>query len=179
MLTINKRFYILAGLAALLFVSAAFAQYGDSAAAKKEEAMPMGDDHRSAVSKVAEELNKLAAKDKGVGEELKAVAKEESESKEKVAEAIKKVESRNYWKTLLLGTDYKNLGALRSEMVTTQNHLDRLMKALERTADPAVKAKLEEQKTALEDSKAKVEAFIKANESKFSFLGWVVRLFRK
>ena len=61
----------------------------------------------------------IAEKDSKIGEEVKAVAKEQNESKEKIMDAMEKVESRGKFKTLLFGTDYKNIGKLRSEIATT------------------------------------------------------------
>ncbi len=90
-----------------------------------------------------------------------------------------RVENRSGFKVFFIGTDYKNLGELRSEMVTTQNHLDRLNKAMERASSTTVKEDLEAQIKELEIIKNKADGFIKANENKFSLFGWLVRLFSK
>ena len=79
--------------------------------------------------------------------------------------------------TDLAGKD-KNIGALRSEVVTTQNSIDRLTKAKERAIDDSVKADLDTQIKALEETNTNALNFIKTNESKFSVFGWFVRLFQ-
>jgi len=133
--------------------------------------------HRSTISNLANELNEVADRDGGIGKELREVAKEQNNSKEKTAKAMEKVEDRGGLKTFFIGTDYKNLGDLRSAMVTTENHISRLMKAKERAADADVATDLGEQIVALQAEKNKIESFIKDNESKFSLFGWFVRLF--
>ncbi len=139
----------------------------------------MGEMHRSVVSKAVESLLKTAAKDGGIGAEVKAIATEQQDSSARAADAMKAVEARGKWKTLFLGSDYKNLGALRSELVTTQNHIDRLMKAKERTASTSVKAELDAEIAALQKSKEAAEKFVKDHESSISLFGWFVRIFNK
>lgn len=137
----------------------------------------MGEEHRSAVADVVLKLKEVADKDKKIGEEVKKVAEEQSESAEKAMEAIKEIEKRSGWKIFFIGTDYKNLGGLRSEMVTTDNNIDRLTKALEKATDPAIKAKLDLEIKSLQAEKLKVDTFIDDNEGKFSLFGWLVKLF--
>ncbi|OGY43500.1 MAG: hypothetical protein A3J62_04165 [Candidatus Buchananbacteria bacterium RIFCSPHIGHO2_02_FULL_38_8] len=136
-------------------------------------------EHRSRVAEVVQQLTAVANQDENIGEEVSQVAQAENEAREKVATIIEKIETRGKFKTFLLGTDYKNIGALRSELVTTANHIERLSKALERTIDEEVKAELNAQITALEEAKTKVESFIQTNESKFSLLGWLVKFFNR
>lgn len=138
--------------------------------------MSMENMHRSTVAKVANELNKVADRVGGIGQELREVAKEQNDMKEKVAEAIEEVENRSWLKTFFIGTDYKNLGDLRSSLVTTDNHIARLERAKERTGS-AIDADIDEQIAALKNEKAVIESFIKEHEDRFSLFGWFVRLF--
>lgn len=142
-----------------------------------DEKNKMGEEHRSAVADVVLKLKEVADKDKKIGEEVKKVAEEQNESAKKATEAIKEIEKRSGWKVFFVGTDYKNLGGLRSEMVTTENNIDRLTKALEKATDPAVKAQLDLEIKALQAEKLKVDTFIDDNEGKFSLFGWLVKLF--
>jgi hypothetical protein len=107
---------------------------------------------------------------------VKAVAKEEKDSVEGVSAKMEQVEKRNGFKTFLIGSDYKNLGALRSELVTTQNHIDRLTKSLERATSTENKVDLEKQIAELEGIRTKAEAFVKDQEGKFSLFGWLVKM---
>lgn len=165
---------ILSGVALALLSLA----IGQVALAQSDKSIGRSDDHRSAISTVVEELKALAAKDTNLGTELSEIAKEQDKSKTKVTEAMEKVESRSAFKTFLLGTDYKSVGAVRSEMVTTDNHIARLEKAVAKATDPAIIASLNEQLDALRVEKAKVEAFLTENESKFSLFGWFVKWFQ-
>src|SRR3989338_6029096 len=128
---------------------------GLSAFVHGDEILGRSGEHRSAISNLARELNKIADRDGGIGKELREVAKEQNNLKEEVSNAIDEVEGRGGLKIFFLGTDYKNLGIVRSAMVTTDNHIDRLIKAKERAANPAIAEDLDEQIVALQAEKTK------------------------
>ncbi len=138
-----------------------------------------GQEHWSSVAKVVQELRKVAGQDSNIGQEVRKVAQEQEDSAKQVEEAMDKVVEVGKFRTLFLGTDYKNLGVLRSELVKTQNMIDRLTKAMERTMDANIKTDLQKQIDALKTTLAKAETFAKDHESQFSFLGWFIKLFVK
>lgn len=138
-----------------------------------------GQEHRSDVANVVQELRKVAGQDSNIGQEVSKVAKEQEDSSKEDEAAMDKVNNVGKFRTVFLGTDYKNLGVLRSNLVKTQNAIDRLTKSMERATDANVRAELQKQIDALRAVKAKVEAFIKDHESQFSFLGWFIKLFVK
>jgi len=139
----------------------------------------MSEQHRNNVLKVVEELEKIGKKEKSVENEMKSIAQEEKDAVDEVSAKMERVEKRSSFKTFLIGSDYKNLGALRSELVKTENHIDRLVKSLDRTTSSAIKAELSTQISELQVIKTKAETFIKEQESKFSLFGWMVKMFTK
>lgn len=147
------------------------------------KAAGMSEQHRASTTRVVQELNRVAEKAAAAKDEVKSVAKDEDEISKRVSEKIKAAESRNSFMTFLVGAGYKNLGALRSELVTTQNHIERLTKALDRVATTSTgtstRAELETQINELKNILAKAESFVKAQEGKFSLFGWMVRMFNK
>lgn len=140
-----------------------------------------GDEHRSRVSEVVRGLKEAADKDKDqdIKDDLDEVADEEASSSERAADAMHGLENENSFKKFIFGPDFKSLGALRSTVVATENHIDRLTKAEERITDPAAKATLDAQIEALKDIASGTQAFIDSHESAFSLLGWFMKLFSK
>ena len=143
----------------------------------------MGEQHRASTTRVVQELNKVAAKAAAVRDEVKSVADEEDTVSKSASEKIKAAESRNGFMTFLIGAGYKNLGALRSELMTTQNRIERLTKALDRVATTSTgtstRAELETQISELKTILARAETFVKNQQGKFSLFGWMVRMFNK
>jgi hypothetical protein len=137
-----------------------------------------GDSHRSAVATFVQNLLDVANRDKsGIGDQVRAIANAQNDSKEDVASEIEKVQNRNGFKTFLIGTDYKSMGQLRSEMVTTENQIKQLTVLLDKTTDAMDKAVIQAQIQVLTQEQQKINDFIKTNESKFSLFGWLVKLF--
>ena len=173
--------YVFSVLFMFVLVSATNVYADEASSTEKLEkaTSSMGEQHRNRVSEIVQELNKVADKDNKIGDEVKVVAQEEKDISEKVKEKMDKVEKRGGFKTFLIGSDYKNLGALRSDLVTTKNHIERLNKALERANSSTTQTELEAQIKDLTDTQTKAEAFAKSMEGKFSLFGWLLRMFNK
>ncbi len=125
--------------------------------------------------KIVSELHNLAARARVIGDDIDKVAKEQAGVDNEDSDLQHTVASRSTWKTFFIGTDYKNLGQLRNNLVTTQNRIAHLTELLTRISDPALKQALETQIKALQDQAAKTDRFITDNQGKFSFLGWFFR----
>ena len=91
------------------------------ASEKKETSEKGGDLHRSEVARFVETLLDVADRDDGIGEEVRTIAREQASSSEKIADAVNQIEQRSGVKTFLIGSDYKNIGAIRSEIAQTEN----------------------------------------------------------
>lgn len=147
---------------------------------KDDGAQINGEKHRNTISTFVKNVLNVANRDgNGIGEQVRNIARSQDESKEKIAEAIDKVNKRNMLKTFLIGTDYKNIGQLRSEMVKVDNDLEKLSELLAQTTNVDDKASLQVEIQKLTEQEQKINNFIKNNESKFSLFGWFVKLFNK
>lgn len=147
---------------------------------KGEKGQQTADTHRSVVATFVQNLVSVADREKGgIGEQVRVIAQQQSVSGTDVSEEITVVESRSSIKTFLIGSDYKNLGALRSEMVKTRNRIDQLQRLVDKTTIEEDKTILQNQITALEQEQTNINNFITQNESKFNLFGWVAKLFNK
>jgi predicted nucleic acid-binding Zn-ribbon protein len=136
------------------------------------------EEYRSAVANFVQTiLNSADTTEEGIGEQVKTIARQQNQSASTTIQAMEKVQTRNKVKTFLIGSDYKNIGALRSEMVQTRNRLEQLNRIMENVQNEGETAELQNQIQTLEQEQTKIENFIKAEEGKFSLFGWFVRLF--
>lgn len=110
-----------------------------------------------------------------VAEELEGIAEEEDAAEDEVTDSIEKVEERGKLKTLLVGTDYKNLGQLRSELVRNRNQIRKLTKLVNQVEGEENQLAIQDQIAALLQQREGIYNLIKTNEEKFSVLGWVFR----
>jgi len=147
---------------------------------QEQEGQINAEQHRSTVANFVHTLLKTASSTENrIGEQVRAIAQEQNASEATTTEAIDKIQSRNKIQTFLFGSDYKNLGALRSEMVQTMNRLDQLNRLMENVQNEGDKTELQNQIQTLEQEQTKIENFITAQESRFSLFGWLVKLFNK
>jgi uncharacterized membrane protein YgaE (UPF0421/DUF939 family) len=134
--------------------------------------------HRSVTADFVKGLLNVADRQKGgIGEQVRVIAQEQGQNEEKTADQIDAIQKRNKIKTFLIGADYKNVGALRSEMVQTRNRIERLKRLMEQTINEVDKAALQTQIDNMEIEQTNTETFLKTNESTFSLFGWVRKLF--
>lgn len=110
-----------------------------------------------------------------VGNQIQQVATEQEQTQAETVDAIAEVESRGKVKTFLIGTDYKNLGQLRSSLVHNRNEIRKLTKSLTQVQAPEEKALIEAQLLTLTQERERIKTVITTNESSFSLLGWVSR----
>jgi len=132
------------------------------------------EEHRSTVANFVQGLLGVADREQGgIGEQVRVIAQQQNDSDATTSQAMEKVQTRNKIKTFLIGSDYKNLGALRSETVQTRNRLDQLNRLIQNATDTA---EIQTQIQTLEQEQTKIENFIKAQEGKFSLFGWLSKL---
>ncbi|MDD5068341.1 MAG: hypothetical protein PHS53_02885 [Candidatus Pacebacteria bacterium] len=135
--------------------------------------------HRSTVATFVKTLLAVADREGGIGAEVRAVAQAQNDSATTTASAMAKVEERGAVRTFLFGSDYKNLGVIRSQIAVTSNNIDRLKKLLDRTTSVEARAELNAQIQVLQDEQVKLDAFVTAHEDTFSVFGWFVKLFQE
>lgn len=147
---------------------------------QQQQEQTNAEEHRSTVANFIQGLLKVASTtDSGIGQQVRIIAQQQNQSASTTIQAIEKVQTRNKVKTFFFGSDYKNLGALRSETVQTRNRLEQLNSLMENVQNEGDKTELQNQIQALEQEQTKIESFIKTQESKFSLFGWLVKLFNK
>jgi len=136
--------------------------------------------HRSTVANFVQSLLNVADREQGgIGEQVRVIAQQQNQSDATATEAITKIQKRSKIKTFLIGSDYKNLGTLRSEVVHTRNRLEQLNRLMESVQNASDTIEIQSQIQVLEQEQTKIENFIKAQEGKFSLFGWLLKLFNR
>jgi len=138
----------------------------------------IGEAHQSEVSRSVQSILDIADREGQIGQQVRDIANEEGSSTSKIKDELSKIENRSALMTFLIGSDYKNLGALRSEIVQTRNRIGQMTKLAESMPSSTDKMDLLNQIDSLEQAHNQLDSFVNANESKFSLFGWFAKLFR-
>lgn len=143
---------------------------------EQDHGTSMSEEHRSVVATFVKSLLSVADREEGIGSEVRTVAHTQNDAASTTATAIVKVEERGSIRTFLFGSDYKNLGVIRSALATTSANIAHLKALLGRAESPADTAELTLQIKALESEQGKVSAYVTAHEDTFSLFGWFTKL---
>lgn len=135
--------------------------------------------HRSTVATFVQSLLDIANREGGIGSQVRIIAQNQNDSATTTASAITKVEERSSLRTFFFGSDYKNLGIIRSELATTSNNIAQLKTLLSNVTTDADRSLLTTQIQGLEAEQTKINTYIKAHEDVFSLFGWFTKLFVK
>ena len=141
------------------------------------------DSHRSVVANFVKSLLEVAKNEgngdaNGIGTQVRNVAMQQNQGETQTITAMEQIQTRSKIKTFLIGSDYKNLGALRSEMVQTRNRIRQLTELMNKAEGEETKQQLQEQIQLFEQEQEKINQFITENESKISLFGWLAKLFQ-
>ncbi len=139
----------------------------------------MSEEHRSVVATFVKSLISASDRVGGIGAEVRVVAMAQNDSASTTANSIAKIENRGSFKTFLIGSDYESIGMIRSAMASTDANIDKLNNLLANTTNLSARAEIAGQIQVLRDEEVKLEAYLEANESKFSLFGWFRKLFVK
>lgn len=77
--------------------------------------------------------------------------------------------------SFLFGSNYKNVGVMRSKLIRTDKRIDYLTERASSTQDSNIKANINAEITELILSEDDMNIFIDQNESKFSLFGWFIK----
>lgn len=177
----KKILYVLPVLFMFALVSVTCVYADETSSTKKSDnaTSSIGEQYQSKVANFIQTLWSSSVRLNGIGDKVREIAQEQSSSNDKVSNVIDTVNNRSALKTFLIGTDYKNLGVLRSAIASTTNNLNQLKRELDKLATTSDKTVVMNQIKSLEAEQVKLNDFVKNNEGKFSLFGWFVKLFSK
>ncbi len=144
---------------------------------QKQQEQINAEQHRSSVANFVQSLLQVADREGEMGQQVRVIAQQQNQSASITIQAMEKVQTRSNIKTFFFGSDYKNLGTLRSEIVQTRNRLEQLNTLMENVQNEGEETELQNQIEILEQEQTKIESFIKAEEGRFSLFGWLVKWF--
>ena len=128
------------------------------------------------VSGVAKNLKSVAFSEEEIAEDLEELADAQEETGGKINASVEKIQEQNKTKAFLIGTDYKNLGQLRSEMVQNRNQIRQLTQLIGQTENEENRLILQEQLELMVQEREQINNFITESEESFSLFGWAFRL---
>jgi hypothetical protein len=121
------------------------------------------------------EVIKPKVKTPEVVEQLEQIQTEQIESDKAIDDSFNKISTRSGLAKLVIGPDYKNAGAVRSEIVRLQNQVRQLIR-LETKASVGEKPAIQESVESLNQELVAIETRLNESLKGFSLFGWLNKL---
>ncbi len=134
-------------------------------------------DENDELENISEHLDKIGKENRELTKKLSEIALEQRVTKDEIKQSIGEIKDRSGWRVFLIGPDFKNLGDLRSTIVTIDNHIQKL-NSMKASTTPQVKAEIEVEISALQVEKTRIEAIMQDESSRFSLFGWFTKWFQ-
>lgn len=121
------------------------------------------------------ETIKPKVKTPAVKQELDQIQTEQLKSDKTINDSLNKISTRSGLAKLVIGPDYKNAGAVRSEIVHLQNQVRQLTR-LENKASTSEKPAISDSISALNQELLTIETRLMESLKGFSLFGWLNKL---
>ena len=138
-------------------------------------------EHQSKVASAAEELIRVAAQieNKGLGDQIRLVAKTQNENQDKIGQSIDKVSQRNKVTKFFIGSNYKELKAAKQTLSENQNQIKELKSLMAQLTTDADKYLIADQIITLQQIQLELKDQIGELAGGFSLFGWMNRWINK
>jgi len=115
----------------------------------------------------------------GLGEQIREVARLQSQSQDRIQEEIDKLTSKNSALKLLTGPDYRSLKNLKQQIEQNRLRIQELEQLSTQLANKGDLTTIQETIQALTEQNTALEEMVAVEEQTKSLLGWLFKLFVK
>jgi len=137
----------------------------------------MAQEKMSEVAKGVEDILNAKTLKGGIGDQVKQLAQEQKESQDQVRDQINKIDSRGGFVKALIGTDYKALKELESQLAQNVLRIEQLVEFKNQLTNTGDIAMVQETINALIEQNVSLQDKISAENRLGSVFGWFVKLF--
>jgi len=132
-----------------------------------------------AKAQAEEEARLLQEKEDGIKTESENLFKEMNNLITTQNNFLQSLESRSKLKIFFIGTDYKNIGQLKSQLKENDAMIKKLNDLLSQAQSEENKNIIRQQLDGLTQENEKINQTITNNENKFSLFGWAIKMINK
>ena len=134
---------------------------------------------RSRVSTAVQQMERIATNNKGIGEQVRVIARSQNRLQEEMEFALEKTQERGAFSKFLIGPNYQKLDVVELGLKENANNLKELKGLKGEVKTSADQELLDLQISAMEEIRAELEGVATQERKGFSLFGWLNRLFSK
>jgi len=132
---------------------------------------------KSEVAKAVQILLQAADRSDGIGPQIREIARAQNDSQVKAEASLPLVQRQNRIAHLILGPNRQNFKAVEKELTQTEARIRQLQQIQTQLTNQSAQQQIKEAIQTLESQKTALQETLKEEESGFSLLWWLIKLF--
>ncbi len=132
---------------------------------------------QSEVAKAVQILLQAADRSGGIGPQIREIAQAQNDSQERAEANLPLVRRQNKILGLVLGPNRQSFKAVEKELTQTEARIRQLQQIQTQVANQGAQQQIKEAIQTLESQKTALQETLKEEESGFSLLWWLIKLF--
>jgi hypothetical protein len=134
-------------------------------------------ERQSEVAKAVQVLLNAADRSGGIGPQIREIARAQNDSQAKAELNLPLVQRQNKIARLVLGPNYQSFKTVKKELGQTEARIRQLQQIQTQLANQGAQQQIKEAIQTLESQKTALQEALEEEESGFSLLWWLIRLF--
>ncbi len=131
------------------------------------------------VAQAVGEMLNVVKQNKGIGEQVKVIAKKQILNQEAIRESLGQAGSRNKIVIFFIGPKYNEINKAKTLLKQNDKQINQLSQISKEISNKDDAKKLDEQVTILQNTNNQVQKIIDNSENVFSLFGWLSKIFSR
>ncbi len=145
----------------------------------EENSQKMLMEKSNTIAKAVRQMLTVVAKNKGIGEQVKVIAKKQILNQEAIRESLGQAESRNKIVVFFIGPKYNEINKAKILLKQNNEQINQLSQIGKEISNKDDAKKLDEQVAVLQTTNNQVQKIIDSSENTFSLFGWLSKIFSR
>ena len=144
-----------------------------------DSSIKVSEQRRSIVANAVQEMIKVAERNGGVGQEIKAIAQTQTQNQEKLEIGIQKIQGRSGFAKFFIGPNYNEIKNSQKLLEQSKKQIQELDQLRTQVVNQRDQLQIVEQIQLLKQANQQIETSLNEAQKGFSLFGWIFRLFAK
>lgn len=144
-----------------------------------ESGLSVAEQVRSKVANAVQEMLKVADRNGGIGQQVKAIAQMQTQNQEKLEVSLQKVQNRSSFTKFFVGPNYSEINNAKKILEQNKEQIKQLIQTRNQLTNQGDAQNLTQQIQTLEQVNLEIENSLETAQTGFSLFGWMFRMFSK
>jgi len=144
-----------------------------------EDQNEMSASRRSRVANAVQEMERIATRNQGIGDQIRVVARNQNRIQEEAESALQTAQKRGGFSRFFVGPNYGQLKNVENRLENHNQNLAELKELKNQIQNSEDVSLLDQQINTMEEIKTELEEAVSEDQKGFSLFGWLNRMFTR